>query len=520
MKKFLARHGRQVLGVLSGFDRIRFRGTFRQLAHTEGMQSVLDYLHVLLKNFNTFVDETTQRFRAGIEDFAQRNDRLVQYLESPQVNKEELVQKILKESGPGKNGVVAILSTVEVCRSYEIRRDRELKQIKLQSALRKCLHYYVYLQDPMFGLAHVRMQSWLPFNTHIVINGREWLARQMDAKHVKYHRADNCFTWIEDFDRAQQLAKKQLDTNWAKNLDRLLYRVNPALNGILPTVEMEPYWSADQSEWATDVAFRSANDLDLLHSRLVQHAMVHFESPDIMRFLGRRTYRNGYLHPNYQGEVVSDVSMRHEGVRVKHRVGGNSVKMYNKQGSVLRVETTINDARDLKVFRPKEGDPHGKREYRKLRKGVADLRRRAQLCQSANQRYLDSLAVVDSSTPLKVFTDQLSQPAIRDGRRVRALNPLGADAALLATINRPEYLIKGFRNADIRTALLGTDPEDPADRRRRSARISRLIALLRAHGLVKKIPKTQRYQITSFAQQCLPAIIAAREASLQKLTAA
>lgn len=520
MKKFLARHGQQVLGVLSGFDRLRFRGTFRQLAHTDGMMSILDYLHVLLKNFGTFVDQTTQRFRAGMEEFAKRSDRPIEYLASPQENKEQLVQQILKERGVSRNGTIAIFSTVEVCRSYEIRRDRELKKILLQSALRKCLHYYVYLQDAKFGLVHVRMQSWLPFNTHIVINGREWLARQMAAKGLKYQRADNCFPWIEDFDRAQQLATQQLQTNWPKQLDRLLHQVNPALRGIWPAVQLEPYWSAEQSEWATDVAFRSASDLEALYPRCVQHAMVHFETPDVMRFLGRRTYRNGHLHPNYQGEVVSDVTTRQEGIRVKHRVGGNSIKMYNKQGSVLRVETTINDARDLKVFRPKEGDPRGKREYRKLRKGVADLRRRAQLCQSANQRYLDSLAALDSSTPLRVFTDRLSQPVIQDHRRVRALNPLGGDARLLAIINRSEFLIKGFRNADIRTTLMGSDPEDRAERRRRSARISRLIALLRAHGLVKKIPQTQRYQITAFAQQCLPAIAAAREASLQKLTAA
>lgn len=521
MKKFLAQHGQQLLGVLSGFDRIRFRGTFRRLAYADGMMSLLNHLNVLLKNFRTFADQTTQRFRAGVEEFAERSGRPIKYLESPQENKEALVQKVLQEQGCGKNGVIAVFSTVEGCRSYEIRRDAAQKKIKLQPALRKCLHFYVYLQDPMFGLVHVRMQSWLPFHSNIVINGREWLARQMDAKHLKYRRADNCFPWIEDFDRAQELAKKQLNVNWAKHLDRLLYRVNPTLRELFgPTVQMEPYWSAEQSEWATDLAFRSASDLTVLHSRLVQHAMVHFESPDVMRFLGRKTNNNGAIPLTFKAEVVSDVAHRQEGVRVKHRLGANSVKMYNKQGSVLRVETTINDASDLKVFRPKEGDPDGKCEYRPLRKGVADLRRRAQLSQSANQRYLDSLASVDSSTPLRVFTDALTKPVISNDRRIRALNPLGADAPLLAIINRPEYLIKGFRNADIRTALLGADPEDPKERRRRSARISRLIAILRAHGLVKKVPKTQRYQITTFAQECLPAIIAAREASLQKLTAA
>ena len=78
--------------------------------------------------------------------------------------------------------------------------------------------------------------------------------------------------------------------------------------------------------------------------------------------------------------MVSDVKQRPEGLRIKHRVNGNSVKMYDKQGSVLRVETTINDARDLKCYRAAEGNPNGPRTYRKLRKGVADMTRRAELC--------------------------------------------------------------------------------------------------------------------------------------------
>ncbi|MGI8424325.1 MAG: hypothetical protein ACR2NO_09495 [Chloroflexota bacterium] len=520
MKKFIAHHGEQVAGVLSGFDRIRFRGTVRRWAHVGGMLSILSYLRILLKDFHAFAEETTARFRAGIEALALRADRPVRYLPSPRINKEQLVQELLRDEGVGRHGVVAIFSTVEVCRSYEIRRDRERKRIELRSALRKCLHYYVYLQDPTFGLVHVRMQSWFPLNSHIVINGREWLAHQMDAARLRYQRADNCFPWIEDFARAQQLADRQLRVNWPRHLNRLLFHANPALREILPALQTEPYWSAEQSEWATDVAFRSAKALAALQPRLLRHALASFQSPDVMRFLGRRSFLKGQIHPAFKAEVVSDVAARPEGVRVKHRVGGNSVKMYDKQGSVLRVETTINDARDLKVFRTKEGDPKGKRQYRPLRKGVADLRRRALLSQSTNRRYLDALAAADSTTPLKEFTDVLGRPVEKEGRRARALNPLGADAPLLAAVARAEFLVKGFRNADIRGLLCGPESADPAERRRRGARICRLIGLLRAHGLVKKIPRTQRYLLTAFGQQSIPAILAAREASLQKLTAA
>lgn len=226
------------------------------------------------------------------------------------------------------------------------------------------------------------------------------------------------------------------------------------------------------------------------------------------------------MYPRFIGEVVSDLVSRPEGMRVKHRVNRNSVKMYDKQGSVLRVETTINDARDLKTYRPKEGDPQGPKPYRQLRKGVADLRRRAQLCQSANKRYLEALAAAETSLPLKAFTDKLCQPVKQKNRRYRALNPFGDDAKLLQTITQGTFLIKGFRNADVRAALFGTDPEDPVLRRRQAARISRLLALLRKHGLIKKIQKTHRYQLTTHGRKCLPAILIARETSVDKLTPA
>ena len=520
MKKFLARHASHVLGVLCGFDRLRFRGTFRQLAHVSGMLSILSYWHVLLKEFAAFSAQTTEHFRQGVEGVAKRAGRPVQYLPSPQTNKEELVQRILHERGAGANDVIAVFSAVEVCQSYEIHRNRQARTLDLRPARRKCLHYYVYRNDPLFGLVHVRMQSWFPFNVHVVLNGREWLARQLHKAGLSYQRGDNCFLWTENFAHAQRLADRQLKTDWPQQLKRLVRVANPALMRLFPKTKIEPYWSAEQSEWATDIAFASAATLAALYPRLIQHAILGLQSPDVMRFLGRRSFLKGKIHPAFKGEVVSDVAARPEGVRIKHRLGHNTIKMYDKQGSVLRVETTINDARDLTVFRPKEGQPRGKRSYRPLRKGVADLRRRAQLSQAANNRYLDSMAAADTSTPLKVFTDILTRPAELAGRRARALNPLGKDLPLLQAIGCGEYLVKGFRNADIRNALYGADPDDPAERKRRSARVSRLFRLLRAHGLVKKVAKTQRYLPTSLAQQCLPAILAAREATLQKLTAA
>jgi hypothetical protein len=520
VKRFLQRHAAQILGVLSGFDRVRFRGTFRQIAYADGMRGMLGILGVLLKDFQRLALATTATLRADVERVAEKAGLPIQYVASPAVDKEKLVDQRVQERGVGKGGVLAILSSVEVCQSFDIHRNRDRKLLELRPARRKCLHYYLYLDDAMFGRVSVRLQTWFPFTVHLCLNGREWLARQMDAARIGYLRRDNCFATVSDFEHAQKLLDQQLRTDWPKHLTRLLERAAPQWRALLLPFELEPYWSVDESEWATDIAFRSAAALAQRYPRFLHHAITSFGSKDVMRFLSRKVPAHRGMYPTFAGEVVSDLVSRPEGMRVKHRVNRNSVKMYDKQGTVLRVETTINDARDLKAFRPKEGDPQGRKQYRYLRKGVADLRRRAQLCQSANRRYLEALAAADTSAPLKSFTDTLCQPVQHKGRRYRALNPFGEDANLLQTIVRGEFLIKGFRNADIRAALLGPDPQDPVLRRRHAARISRLLTLLRVHGLIKKIHKTHRYQLTTHGRQCLPAILVARETSVDKLTPA
>ena len=88
--------------------------------------------------------------------------------------------------------------------------------------------------------------------------------------------------------------------------------------------------------------FRDPASLGSLYPALVRHAMHHFQSPDVMRFLGRK------LHPNFQGEVTSSYKRRLEGARVKHWANGNSVKMYDKGGNILRVETTMANTADFK----------------------------------------------------------------------------------------------------------------------------------------------------------------------------
>jgi hypothetical protein len=202
-------------------------------------------------------------------------------------------------------------------------------------------------------------------------------------------------------------------------------------------------------------------------------------------------------------------------------VNTNSIKMHDKQGSVLRVETTINKPRDMKVYRPREGDAGGRKDWRYLRKGVADLWRRGQVCQGANERYLTALAAAGHPTPLGELARDLCRPATLAGKRVRGLNPLASDdAALLEAVSRGEFTLTGLRNRELRGLLYATETSDPEEARRRSGVVTRKLRMLRAHGLVRKIPKTHRYVVTDKGRPAITALLTARAADVAKLAAA
>jgi hypothetical protein len=400
-----------------------------------------------------------------------------------------------------------------------VHRSRERQKLELRGHDGRCLHHYFYLQDPDFGRMHVRLQTWFPFNVHIGINGREWLARQLDKEGIGYRRRDNTFVAVDDVQRAQELLDAQVRIDWPARLDAVLRQVHPSHAETFADVPIPYYWSAEQTEWATDVMFRSPEALAGLYPSLVRQAVQTFQSGDVLRFLGQKTTSKGQVYGQFKGEVTSDLATRQEGVRVKHRLGRNSLKMYDKQGSVLRIETTINDPRGLKAFRATEGDPEGTPSWQKLRKGVADITRLTELSQASNERYLEAQAGAATPTPLGKVAAPLCRPVRKTTVQARALNPLAEeDARLLEAVARGEFAIAGFRNRDIRPLLHGADPEDAAERKRQSAAVTRRLRLLVAHGLIRKVPRTHRYLLSSEGRRTLPALIAARQADATRLT--
>lgn len=265
---------------------------------------------------------------------------------------------------------------------------------------------------------NARIQTWFPFNIQICINGREWLARQMDRAGIRYQRLDNCFTWIEDLKGAQRLMDQQLTMNWPANLNRIAKALNPIHDKIFVKYPLQYYWSIPQSEWATDLMFKDRSSLGAtIYPSLVLHGITNFGSNDVLRFLSKK------LRGRFEGEVTSDFKIRTEGVRIKHKVGKNSVKLYDKFGRVLRVETTVNDSRALTTYRPRENHPQEKCVKTYLRRGIADIKRRADICQAANERYLDALAAVEPTASFGQVLEKICRPTSWNQKRIRALRP-------------------------------------------------------------------------------------------------
>jgi hypothetical protein len=480
-----------------------------------GMFFFLEAVGVRLLDYKKFVLATTEQLKEASLAEARELARPVRYLESPAIDKEALARRLLAEH-PVDHGLICAFKALEPCMTFEYHRSQDKNERGLRLRPSKCLHIYQYFLHPRFGFCSARIQTWFPFNIQICLNGREWLARQLAREgRNDFKRADNCFTWLGNPRLAQRRMDEQLKADWPHQLGAIARALNPLHRDIFRARPMDYYWSAYQTEWATDLLFRSPAALADIYPRLVRHAMRHFHSPDVMRFLAQKA------PGNFIGEIVSSFKNRVEGMRVKHWVRGNSVKMYDKFGSVLRIETTVAKTSDFKVLRPPHDDPKGELAWRPLRKGVADLHRRAQVSQRSNDAYLDALAEVDDTTPCSQIFDVVSRPVIEDGCRARALH-LGesADIALLEAVARGEFATAGFRNRDIRQ-LIHPASKNATDRdlRRLSAKTSRQLRLLRAHRVIRKIPKTHRYRLTHRGQLLTAALFATRTANIKQLLA-
>jgi ribosomal protein L44E len=515
MQTFLQRFQPVVAGVLQGFDRLRFRGSKRQLGFVSGMSSWLGAMHILRKEYKEWAKDQTEQLYEAIEERAKKKG-VYRFLNNCRESKEEVALQMAAEQRRTE-GLIAVLGCVEPCQIIQVRGHKPTKKLELQVEPAKCKHYYHYYLDKNYGLRYTRLQSWLPYTMHIGLNGRDWLAKRLDRLGIDYRKQDNCFPSIADFARAQRAANQQTRTNWSSLLDRWAQQSNPLHDKFLHPCPVPYYWSVESAEYATDIAFHSVEDLQRWYPLFVRHACETLQGSDVLRFLSYRVRQDGRPRENLAGEVTTRVNELVEGTRVKHQVVNNLLKMYDKFGVVLRLETLLRDVRHFKVYRTKENDPDGPLQYLRMRQGVADLHQRAEASRKITERYAESLATIEAKQPLSEVLDDLGQRKTWKGRSARALNPVaGEDVALLEAVSPGEFQMAGFCNSDIRMRLFG-ETTDATEQRRQAAKVTRLLRLLRAHSLITKRGTTHRYQLSGKGRHAIATILAARQANTKQL---
>ena len=471
------RYDNRIAGVLSCYDRIVITGTLPGVCYAEGMTRYLHANGIRVFDYPQFAMTLRDRVRDRAAALAAEAGVSIEHIGKSTVRKEAVVARVLEQRGD-RPGLVHIISAMESCDAYQPWHDKQTHRTFVRPDSGKCLHYYFYFMDARFGLIYLRVPTWCPFRLQFYCNGHNWLARKLAAEGIGCTMADNAFVRIDDWQRAQELADRLSPDLLHRTLDRYAERCCP----VSDVFGQDYHWSLMQVEYATDLAFRSTATLGPLYEQLIRESVFSVKAEQIATFLGRR------ITPQLAQEIGSRFSTRIEGTCVKHRFGKCSIKMYDKSGIVLRIETTANDVSFFKHHRKvehREGPPT--REFAPVKKSIYSLIDLSEILLGCNRRYLAHLSALDDFSAGVRALDRLTRPREVDGKTVKGINFFEpGDSALLHALQNPRVNIAGIRRAELLPDLGMFSP----------ARLSRQLRRLLDIGVIKRVKGTYRYYLT------------------------
>jgi hypothetical protein len=471
------RYDDRIAGILSCYDRTVITGTIPVICYAEGMTRFLYARGIRIFDYPEFAMTLRDRVRDAAAALAAEAGVTIEHVAKSHIRKENVVARVLEQRGDHP-GLVHILSAMEACDSYRPCHNKATGKTFVRPDSGKCLHYYFYFMDAAFGLVYLRVPTWSPFRLQFYCNGHNWLARKLTAEGIGYTMADNAFTRIDDWDRAQQLADSLSPDALHQTLDRYAARCCP----VVDVFGQSYHWSLMQVEYATDLAFRSRSTLGPLYDQLIRETVLSVKAEQVAHFLGRQ------ITPQLAQEIGSQFSTRIEGTCLKHRFGRASIKMYDKFGIVLRIETTANDVSFFKHHRKvehRDGPPT--RALAPVKKSIYSLIDLREILLGCNRRYLAHRSALDDFSAGVRALDRVTKPRAVEGKTVKGIDFFSAtDKALLEALQDPKVNIAGVRRADLLAALGAFSPN----------RLSRQLRRLRDLGVIKRVTGTYRYYLT------------------------
>jgi len=494
-QSLVERYDERIAGVLSCYDRVVITGTLPGVCYAEGMTRFLHAHGVRIFDYPQFAVTLRDQVRDRAASFAAKAGVTIEHIGKAHIRKEDVVARVLEQRGD-RPGLVHILSAMEACDAYKPWHDKQTHKTFVRPDSGKCLHYYFYFQDARFGLVYLRVPTWAPFRLQFYCNGHSWLARKLTAEGIGYTMADNAFVRIDNWARAQELADSLSPDQLHRALDRYAAQCCP----VSDTFGQSYHWSLMQVEYATDLAFRSTTTLSPLYEQLIRETVLSVKAEQIATFLGRQ------ITPLLAREIGSQFSTRIEGTCVKHRFGKCSIKMYDKCGVVLRIETTTNDVSFFKHHRKVEhrnGPPtRGIAPVKKTIYSLIDLR---DILLGCNRRYLAHLSALDDFSAGVRALGRLTRPREVDGKTVKGINFFEpGDSALLHALQNPRVNIAGIRRAELLPNLDMLSPD----------RLSRQLRRLLDIGVIKRITGTYRYYLTKAGRAATAAAERLKQATI------
>jgi len=479
------RYKDKIDGVLSCYDRIVIHGNIPDLCFDGGMTSYLYKNNIKIFDYPEWANGLRDELRSHAEQIAKDNGLEIEFIRKLDAfRKDDRIESIIKERG-NHPGLVHIFSAMETCTSYKPWHDKQTGKTFVKTDSGKCLHYYFYFIDQDFGLCYLRVPTWSPFRLQFYMNGHNWLSTRLAKQGIEFQTRDNAFLAISDWEKAQHLSDHIRVEDLHQVLDILANRYCP----VVKKLGLLYRWSIMQVEYATDIVFHDPKDLKYVYEAIV-HTAIHSVKPEnIATFLGQK------LNGNYKGEMGNAFNKRILGTRIKHHMGATSIKMYDKFGYVLRIETTVNDVSRFKLSREVQSrDGSLTQKVAPMKKNIYSLFPLGGLLKASNRRYLELVSSWDDPSDGARKLEDLSESKRENDRSFKGFNFFSKeDHQLFQVLAHGEFNINGLQNKSIRKLLPDLSP----------ASVSRILKRLRVHGIVKKVSGTRKYYLTKLGKSVI-----------------
>jgi len=495
--EFHKKYSDKIEGTISCYDRIIISGSLSNWGYTEAMQTYLFTNNIRVFDFPNFAKQYNERIREQIEKVSKEQQIQIEYIRNPNRFDKELNIKKKLESRGSQPGIVHIYTSMEICDSYSPFWNPITQKATLKSKTTKCLHYYIYFIDKILGLCFLRIPTWIPCRVQFYFNGHNLLSYKLQKRGINFQMKDNAFTQISDYRTAQRLSDNIRVEDIHQWFDIIIDSFIPFLKETSQTYR----WTLTQTEYSTDIIFKKQEELKYIYDEIILQSIHSVKPENIATFFSRP------LAANYSQEVGTKYNKKIQGTRIKHFMGANSIKMYDKTNKVLRIETTVNNITEFKVFR-EVNTWEGKtiKRFASMKKSIYSLYDLTKQCLSSNTRYLDFIATFGENSEGKKNLHRISEKKFENNRSYRGFNFFDVkDAAILKALLSGDFNIQGFRNKSLRKKLKGEYS---------SSQVSRILKRLHLLGLIKKVKNTFKYYLSKLGKKVISAGLVAKELNI------